>query len=414
MAEPAGERPSYRRVLANRSFSFLWLGQLVSQSGDFIFDVALLWLVLDLTGSAFYTGVTVAVELLPTVIVAPLAGVFVDRFDRKKLLEATIALQGVTVGLLALLLVAHLLTLGAILVLVFLLNAAAQFPRATVPALLPRLVASDDLMAANSLYSFSTSSNQLVSLSLGGLVVAVFGIAFPLYYDAATFFVAVLLVAFVSAAYTRAPVTPEGPPSSLGRDLVEGWRFVRSDRVLSELLLLGLTLNIFGGILLALLAPYAKLSLGGSAATYGFLLASLAAGSIVGAAVLGAVNIRRHVGRLLFVGIAGIGASIGALGVFPIAALAIPITGALGVALIVANLPLGALFQVRVPDHLRGRSNGMMMAVLTAPQPIGALLAGAFSRLLSLNGVLAVSGLLVLGITGIFLATLPHLRRAAY
>lgn len=414
MAEPAGERPSYRRVLANRSFSFLWLGQLVSQSGDFIFDVALLWLVLDLTGSAFYTGVTVAVELLPTVIVAPLAGVFVDRIDRKKLLEATIALQGIAVGLLALLLIAHLLTLGAILVLVFLLNAAAQFPRATVPALLPRLVASDDLMAANSLYSFSTSSNQLVSLSLGGLVVAVFGIAFPLYYDAATFFVAVLLVAFVSAAYTRAPVTPEGPPSSLGRDLAEGWRFVRSDRVLSELLLLGLTLNIFGGILLALLAPYAKLSLGGSAATYGFLLAALAAGSIVGAAVLGAVNIRRHVGRLLFVGIAGIGASIGALGVFPIVALALPITGALGVALIVANLPLGTLFQVRVPDHLRGRSNGMMMAVLTAPQPIGALLAGAFSRLLSLNGVLAVSGLLVLGITGIFLATLPHLRRAAY
>ncbi|HYK93071.1 MAG TPA: MFS transporter [Thermoplasmata archaeon] len=406
-------------MLANRSFSLLWLGQLISQSGDFIFDVALLWLVLELTGSAVYTGATVAAELVPAVLIAPFAGVYIDRFDRKRVLEVAISVQGIVVAGLAALLALHALTFAIILVLVLVLNAAAQFPRATVPALLPRLVAREDLMAANSLYSFSTSSNQLVSLSLGGLVVAAFGVAFPLYYDAATFFVAVLLIAFVSSAYTRV-LRPSGvspgpsPRPSVSQDLREGWGFVRGDPVLSQLLVLGLTLNVFGGVLLALLAPYTKLSLGGSAATYGFLLAALAVGSIGGALLLGALPIRRLVGRLLFIGIAGIGACIAALGVFPNELAAFPISGALGVALTVSNLPLSTLFQVRVPDHLRGRSIALMGAVLTAPQPIGAVLAGSLTKLLSLNGLLAVSGGIVLGMTALFLVTLPGLRTVTY
>ena len=419
MTDTPTRGPSFLRVLGNRSFSLLWLGQLISQSGDFIFDVALLWLVLDLTGSAFYTGATVAAELLPAVLFAPVAGVFVDRYDRKKVLEVSISAQGGIVAAIALLLATHVLTFGVIILLVFLLNAAAQFPRATVPALLPRLVETDDLMAANSLYSFSTSSNQLLSLSLGGVVVAVAGVEPPLYYDAATFFVAVLLIGFISSAYTqtsRSAAAPVGsaPVATLLSDLREGWRAVRSDRVLNQLLIAGLTLNVFGGILLAVLPPYAKLSLGGTAATYGFLLAALAAGSIVGAIVLGAIPIRRYVGRLLFVGVAILGACIALLGLFPYALAALPVSAALGFGLVVANLPLGTLFQVRVPDHVRGRSIAVMMAILTAPQPAGALVAATLTRVLSLNGLLAVSGAIVLVLTAIFVLALPQLRSASY
>ncbi len=375
---------------------------------------------------------TVAAELLPSVLFAPLAGVVIDRVDRKLLLEVTIALQGTIVALLAALLAIHLLTLAWILLLVFLLNAAAQFPRTTVPALLPRLVTADDLMTANSLYSFSSSSNQLVSLSLGGLVIAAFGVTFPIYYDAATFFVAVLLIAFVAAAYTRRPAPAHGdaPPFAVGRALREGWRFLRSDPVLSELLVFGVTLNVFGGVLLALLAPYAALSLHGSAATYAFLLAFLAAGSIVGAGVLGALPVRHLIGRLLFTGIAGVGAFIALLGLLPsvlppvagtfVAGLsttegvAFALAVGLGFAIVVANLPLSALFQIRVPDELRGRSLSLLTALLAAPQPLGALLAGTISQAIGLDGLLLLSGIVVIVATGVFLVLLPALRTAAY
>lgn len=417
MTQTAG-RPSFRRVLSNRSFSLLWLGQLISQSGDFIFDVALLWLVLDLTGSPFFTGVTVAAQLLPTVLVGPVAGVFIDRYDRKRILLVSITLQGAIVAVLAGLLLLHLLTVVLILVLVFALNAGAQFPRATVPALLPRLVSRDDLMPANGLYTFSTFSNQLVSLSLGGLVIAAFGVAFPLYYDAATFFVAVLLIAFVSAAYTQASRLPEGPgsprPTGIGSQMREGWRFMRGDPVLSELLVLGLTLNVFGGLLLALLAPYARLSLGGSAATYGFLLAVLAGGSIAGAVVVGALPVRRWVGQLLFVGVLAMGGCIAAWGAFPTIPLALIIGAGLGFAEVVANLPIATLFQARVPDHLRGRTIALLGAILAGPQPVGALVAGSLARLTSVDTVLVGSGLLVLVLAGLFYLVLPHLRTASY
>src|SRR3989442_1438818 len=82
------EKPSYRRVLSNRSFSLLWIGQLVSQSGDFIFDVAALWLVLQLTGDTLKVGIAVAFVLLPAVVIGPFAGVYIDRFNRRDIMIA--------------------------------------------------------------------------------------------------------------------------------------------------------------------------------------------------------------------------------------------------------------------------------------------------------------------------------------
>src|SRR2546425_11275693 len=80
------EKPSYRRVLSNRSFSLLWIGQLVSQSGDFIFDFAALWLVLQLTGDTLKVGIAVAFVLLPAVVGGPFAGEYIDRFHRRHIM----------------------------------------------------------------------------------------------------------------------------------------------------------------------------------------------------------------------------------------------------------------------------------------------------------------------------------------
>ena len=77
----ASSRPSFGRALRSRPFFLLWLSQLISQSGDFVFEVALLWLVLEVTGSVFAVGLVVAVTLLPSVVLGPFLGVLVDRWD---------------------------------------------------------------------------------------------------------------------------------------------------------------------------------------------------------------------------------------------------------------------------------------------------------------------------------------------
>jgi len=411
-------RPSFRRILGNRSFASLWAGQLISQSGDFIFDVALLWLVLDLTGSPYWVGVTLAVELLPAVVIGPIAGVYVDRLDSKGLLLGSMLVQAVAVVTLASLFLVNRLDLSLILALVFLVNAAAQLPRSAIPTLIPRMVGRDDLMAANSLYSLSSSTNQLVSLSIGGIVIAVAGVTLPILYDGATFLAAAVLITFVARTYTaalpKASLAPPGREARLGSDILEAWHRIRADPMLTQILVVGLVLNFFGGIIIALLAPYARIVLGGSAAIYGFLLAAFALGTIVGSVALGSVPTRRYVGRLLFAGIGVTGVFVILLGAVSSPVLALGIAAAMGATLIVGNLPIGTLMQARAPGHMLGRVLTIQAAILVAPQPVGALAAGLLTRWESIPTILELSGFVITLVTAVSFLAMRTLRNASY
>ena len=103
LTETLSAKPSFRRVLSNRSFSLLWGGQLVSQSGDFIFDVAAIWYVLRLTGDPFKVGVAVATILLPAIFIGPIAGVYLDRFNRRDVMLASNLVQSAVAGMIGVL-----------------------------------------------------------------------------------------------------------------------------------------------------------------------------------------------------------------------------------------------------------------------------------------------------------------------
>lgn len=388
---------------------------MISQSGDMVFEVAVIWLVLLLTGSAFATGATVAAELAPAAIFSPFVGVLVDRFDRRLLYQAATLGQGALTFALALLYLAHALDLSVVVAVVFGISALAVFPRAIVPATIPRMVSKDDLMPANALYSLSSSTNQLAGLSLGGVVVALAGVEWPILYDSATFLLTAILVLFVARAYLSVPggaSTPAGPGFLAG--FREGFAELKRHADIRGVIVLGFALNIFGGVLLALIAPYARLTLGGTAETYGFLLAAVAVGTLVGAFALGAVRTRHIVGKLILVGMIGVGAAFVGLALLPIVDVAYAIAFGLGVGLAAANLPIQALFQAKIPPELLGRVNGIVIALLVAPQPVGAILAGAFARPIGVGPALGVSGGVILAITAVGAAVLPAVRNAAY
>ncbi len=148
---PQSQKPSFRRILANRSFSLLWISQLISQSGDFIFDVAALWLVLQLTGDTLKVGLAVAFVLLPAVVIGPLAGVYIDRFNRRDIIIAGNTFQAAAAIVIAASYSIGLLNFPALLILLFVLNAGAQFVRPAVTAVVPTVTSKEDLGAANGL-----------------------------------------------------------------------------------------------------------------------------------------------------------------------------------------------------------------------------------------------------------------------
>ncbi len=411
---PAPQRASFRRALGARPFFLLWASQLVSQSGDFVFDVALLWLVLETTGSAFAVGVVVTAMLVPAVVLGPFLGVYVDRWPRRTLLVATNVAQGTIVAALSGLVLAHVTGLGVIVLIVAGLGAGAQVVRIASGALVPQTVPKDDLAPANSLMSFSGSFNQVVGLSVGGVVVALFGVELPIEYDALSFFLAALLVVLIPRA-VGAP-SPETPGGS-GRfrsQFVEGLGFVRGQRFLVEAIALGMVVNFFANAVSALVAPYAAFVLHGGPATYGLLGAAVALGAIVGALAAGKIDTRRHAGKALFAGAAGAGAAIAALGLTTAPGLALGETVALGVALSIANVPILAVVQAKVPGRLMGRVMAVLFSLVAATGPIGAFVAGSFAQATSVETVFLVSGIVILAAEGVGFVLASELRDVSY
>lgn len=413
--EPS-EPPSYGRVLRHRPTLLLWLSQIISQSGDFIFDIALLWLVIQTTGSVAAVGLVVAVVLLPVVFLGPIAGVYVDRFNRRSVLMVAEAFQGVVVLGMAGLLLLHDLYFPVLLLLVFLLNAGGAIARVTSTAIIPSLVERSDLGAANGLFSMSGSVNQLASLGLGGIVVALFGVETPILYDAITFFVALALVSLISSRLSepREEGAEAAAKTSFGHDFVEGFAYLRKDPFMSQLVVIAIALNFFGAMMVTLVAPFAKFALQGNASAYGFMGASMALGTLVGSTVLGKLPMRRTAGPMLFAGVLIVGVGCILWGFTHELWETLVATAIVGVGLAAANLPISVLFQAKVPKHLLGRVGSALGSGTAASQPVGALLAGLLAASLTVGPVYSLCGaaILIIGLLGF--AALRDLRRASF
>ena len=253
LTETTSVRPSFRRVLSNRPFSLLWAGQLISQSGDFIFDVAAIWYVLQLTGDSFKVGIAVATILLPAIFIGPIAGVYLDRFNRRDVMLASNLVQAVVAGMIGILYSLGSLNFLVLLVMLFVLNSGAQFVRPAVTAMIPGMTKKEDLSTANSLFSLGTSVNQVAGYGIGGVIVLLLGVAVPFYYDSLTFLFAAAMLSLITRSLggisnsTHGPTSPSYDHVSFREKFVQGLRFIRGSKFLIQLVVVGLVVNFFGG-----------------------------------------------------------------------------------------------------------------------------------------------------------------------
>jgi MFS family permease len=414
VAGPAAPTPpSYRRTLRNRPFFLLWVSQLVSQSGDFIFEVALLWLVLQLTHSAFAVAIVVTGTILPGVVLGPIVGVYIDRWDRRRTLIATNVVEGLVIAVLSGLVIAGAANLGDLFVIVLLLGSGSTVVRLATTAYVPMIVPVDDLPPANGLLSLSNSTNAIVGLSIGGIVVALFGVGLPIEYDALTFFAAAVLLVAIPRPAT-APAGPEPAAARFRAEFAEGLAFIRQHRFMVELLAIGAIVNFFGNGLFALMAPFASFVLHGGAAVYGFLGAALSFGSIVGAGAMGRVDTRRTAGTYLFAGGLSLGALMLALGIVGTVPEALAVMLALGIALAVTNIPIQVVLQAKIPVRLLGRVGGVFTSLILVTSPAGPIFAGWIAEHWSVSGFFLLTGVAFLAVVGAGAATMTSLRRVEY
>lgn len=162
-------------LLRQRNFALLWLGGLISQTGDWLIQIGLPVYVYLLTGSVLATSLMLIVAFVPNIVLGSVAGVFVDRWDRRwTMLIANLLLA---VGLLPILLVHDRGSLWILYPALFFEAGVDQFVQPAQNALLPQLVSAEELVTANSLNSVSASVSRLAGAALGGILLAVLGLS---------------------------------------------------------------------------------------------------------------------------------------------------------------------------------------------------------------------------------------------
>lgn len=374
------------------------LGRSVSEIGNAITVVALMLRMHDAGGSGWWIAGLLLADMLPIVLLAPVAGLVADRYDSRRLLLATSVVQASVCVALAFV-HAPYATLG----LVALLATGNAFGSPVFGTLVPRLVPADQLPKAYDLLQSSTMLAGMAGMGLGGLLTGAYGHTVPLLVDAVTF-LAITAIALLIRVRARASA-PEGA-SDRAR---EGFTLLLADRPLAAVVLMGVSFAFVLEAVNVVEVFLVRDTLGGSEAEYGAVLMTWTIGAVVGSALVGRLNGSRQLLRAITLSFAGLGGiavliagtpSIGWL-------FAVYVVG--GVINGLANAATGALIPLRIAEAFLGRANAAFSAMIRA-SGLGALaIGGLLADVLTPRQLFAacgVAGLLVV------LGALPLLRRS--
>jgi MFS family permease len=367
-------------------------GGLASDVGDWMLLVALPLYVLDLTGSAFVTATVFALELAPMLLLAPLAGVIVDRAEPWRLMRRVAVLQALAlVPLLAVRSPDDLWLVYAVVVVEAAL-ATAMGPCRTKTA--AGLVPAGELIVVNQAVGMLHNVARLVGAPLGGVVLGVGGIGGVVAIDAATFLGIAAVFAVPAAPATRTPLPAPETPRRVVRDWAEGFAIVARTPVLRRAMLIVALAALAQGAFVVLFVLFVVRDLGGTEADVGVLRGAQAAGSIAGGVLLAAVVCRLEPGRLLALSLAAVSALSLMIWNGPRVTTAFAVYVALFVAVGVPALTtmtaLLTVLQTHVAPDARGRVLSMLDAVVGGVQACGMLLAGVVGTGAALSTALDV------------------------
>jgi MFS family permease len=381
-------------LLRNVRFLRLWIGQGASFVGDAVSMVALVVLVVEITGSASAVGGALVARLLPT-IASPLAGVLADRVDRRVVLVASDLARAVLVlGLV------FAKDLATIYVLVFLMGLARTVFNPTVRAAFPRVVGGGDLTRANAFISGTFSTSIMVGPALGGVLVASIGVEAAFLADAVTYLVSAILLSTVPLPRPRRESEEE---AGFVRELRSGFGYLVGARV-PLVIVVGAFLTI---LTINATVPaevfLAKETFGAGDAGYGLLVSLWGGGIVLGSAIMAVLGNRINLVLLYFLSIFLGAFALMGTGLAPAFVLALGALTVEGAATGIDNVATDTILQERVPEAFLGRVFSIRFLGYSAGEafayPAGGLLVDAVgprSTYILAGIATAAAGLLVL------------------
>ena len=392
-------RATWRMLAARRDLRLVLSAGTISLTGDWVLIIGLIYRVYAVTGSTVASALTMASSSAPQVLLGAVAGVFADRWDRKRtMIVANLLLAA---GLLPLLLVRGAGQVWIVFAVMFAEGSIKQFFSPAEQTLVPRLVPDNELLAANALNGQVSNASRLAGSAIGGILVAAGGLAAVTLTDVASFVASAVLLTLVRTSGGAAAPDPSGEQvrtglRRIGAELRAGLGLSARNRVLRALMIFALVTSVGEGIMSTLFTPFAEHVLHGSSQEFGLIVAAQAVGGIAGGVVAASAGHRARASRLLSVGAIVFGLVDLAIFLYPLGYVAVwpAIAGMIivGVPGALALAGLITLFQRNTEDAYRGRVFGAISTAEGVTVLAGTLGAGFLSRFAGIIPVLAIQG----------------------
>jgi MFS family permease len=407
----SGETKGARRVstafmsrgfhsLRVRNFRLFIIGQVISLSGTWMQTTAQAWLVLQMSNSPFALGFVTTLQFMPVMLLSLYGGVLADRLPKRHTLLVTQALLLTQASIFGLLVGTNLIQLWHIYILAVIQGCVQAIDTPVRQAFVAEMVGRDELTNAIALNSMTFNGARIIGPSLAGFVIAKFGVAPALYFNAFSF-VAVLIALFLmdEKALFKAVVVPQG---SAWLRLKEGLSYTRNTPSVLVIIIILAAIGTFGYNFTTVLPLIATYILHTDAEGFGALSSFLGIGSLL--AALSTAYVKEVRMRRLLIGATAFSILLALTAITPVFAISAILLATLGAAAILFSTSANTLLQLTVPDHLRGRVMSLHVLLVMGSTPIGAFLIGLLSEHLGVPAaILTCAALCMLGvITGIF------------
>jgi MFS family permease len=396
------------RALRHRNFRLFFGGQTISLVGTWMTRIATAWLVYRLTKSSLLLGTVSFAGQIPTFFLAPLAGVLVDRFDRRRVLIWTQTLAMVQSLLLAWLTLAHLINITEVLILSVFQGLINAFDMPGRQSFMVQMVEDrNDLSNAIAINSSMVNVARLVGPSLAGMIIAVSSEGWCFFIDGVSY-IAVIISLFMM----RVPaLAARRATTSMFEQMREGWSYVSTFKPIRDILTLFALVSLMGMPFMVLMPVFAASVLHGGAHTLGFLMGAAGAGALVSALSLVLRRSVRGLTKMIPIAAIVFGAGLFAFGLSHWVWLSLILMLFVGFGMLQGMTASNTIVQTLSPEDKRGRVMSYYTAAFMGMAPFGSLLAGSLAHWIGAPRTVMFTGSCCIAGGLWFWTRLPAIRR---
>jgi MFS family permease len=399
------------RALRHRNYRLFFTGQTVSLIGTWMTQIATSWLVYRLTGSAWLLGIVGFAARIPTFLLGPFAGVWVDRWNRHRTLVVTQILSMLQSFALAWLALAGIITIREVIWLGLAQGIINAFDMPARQAFVIQMVEDRaDLGNAIALNSSMVNLARLLGPSIAGVVIAAVGEGFCFLIDGFSY----LAVIASLLAMRIAPAQARRVGKTISQELKQGWSYVTHFVPIRSILLLLALVSLVGMQYTVLMPIFAAQVLHGGAHTLGFLMGASGIGALIGAMFLAARKSVVGLGRMVPIAATGFGVGLIALGLSRFLWLSLLLMLFVGGSMMIQMAASNTILQTIVQDDKRGRVMSFYSMAFLGMAPFGSLLAGALASRVGAPRTVVICGSICIVGAGWFASQLSAIREIVH